>query len=101
MSYRKVLHSNDKHQEVAMNLPPGNAWGLDKHSFAQRIEVKRGNGYIVFDKTLVSVGPGDALVIPPFVFHDVRNVSGQEPLELTVLDTPPKFHPRLHQTMRP
>jgi mannose-6-phosphate isomerase-like protein (cupin superfamily) len=91
--YRRVLFTGRNTQLVLMVIAPGDEIGLETHDeHDQFIRVESGTGTVVLDGEQHSLADGIAVVIPAGVRHNVINTSGDEPLRLYTLYSPPE-HP--------
>ena len=91
--YRRVLFTGRNTQLVLMSIGPGDEIGLETHEeHDQFIRVESGTGTAILDEERHALADGVAVVIPAGVRHNVINTSGDEPLRLYTLYSPPE-HP--------
>lgn len=91
--YRRVLYTGPNTQLVLMTLEPGDEIGQETHEeHDQFIRVEAGAGVVVLNGERHTLGDGSAVVIPAGVKHNVVNMSGDAPLRLYTLYSPPE-HP--------
>jgi mannose-6-phosphate isomerase-like protein (cupin superfamily) len=91
--FREVLFTAPHSQLVVMTLQPGEEIGQETHDDGdQFIRVESGTGEAILDGEKSSLGVGSAVVIPAGVEHNIVNSSGDEPLRLYTVYTPPE-HP--------
>jgi mannose-6-phosphate isomerase-like protein (cupin superfamily) len=98
--YRRVLYTGRYTQLVLMTLRPGEEIGVETHDgHDQFIRIEAGTGVAVLDGEQVVLGDGVVVVIPAGVEHNVVNTSGDTPLRLYTLYSPPE-HPdgTVHRT---
>jgi len=98
-AFRRVLHTGARTQLVVMSLPPGGDIGVETHRHVeQTFFVQSGHGLAVLGGVVSSLGPGDALMVPPGTEHNVVN-NGRVPLQLYTLYSPPNhLDGRVHRT---
>jgi mannose-6-phosphate isomerase-like protein (cupin superfamily) len=91
--YRRVLYTGPHTQLVLMTLQPGDEIGEETHEeHDQFIRVETGRAEVVLNGNRHALGDGSAVVIPAGVRHNVLNLSGDAPLRLYTLYSPPE-HP--------
>lgn len=96
--YRKVIHTNAKQQLVLMCLLPGEKIGMERHPHtSQFIRIEKGKGVAIVNEHRYRLSDGDALVIPPNVYHNIINTSKTLPLQLYTLYSPPEHPKHLRQ----
>ena len=98
--FRRVLYTGKHTQLVLMTLGPGEEIGLETHDgHDQFIRVEEGRAVVVLDGEESDLADGSAVVIPAGVEHNVVNASGDAPLRLYTLYSPPE-HPdgTVHRT---
>jgi len=97
--FRRVLHTGERTQVVAMALPPGVDIGSETHSHVEQLLfVQSGHGKAVLDGKTEPLGPGDAIVVPAGTKHNVIN-TGRVPLKLFTVYSPPNhIDGRVHAT---
>ena len=101
--FRKVLFTTGRSQLVVMSLLPGEDIGEETHADVdQFFRVEAGHGQVVLNKTKVhALGPGDAVVVPAGVIHNVVNTSAKLLLKLYSIYTPPEHADGLVQRTKP
>lgn len=111
--YRRVLTTTKHIQVVVMNLRPGEEIGNEVHpSTTQffRVEGGAGNAILTNKATTCDDGgeettsmfrlkPGDALVVPPGVFHNIT--ASDAGLKLYTIYSPPHHPPDTRQRSKP
>jgi mannose-6-phosphate isomerase-like protein (cupin superfamily) len=91
--FRRVLFTGPNTQLVLMTLRPGEEIGLETHDeHDQFIRVEAGTGVVLLDGEESALMDGGSVVIPAGVEHNVINTSGNAPLRLYTLYSPPE-HP--------
>ena len=91
--YRRVLYTGRHTQLVLMTIQPGDEIGEEAHEgHDQFIRVESGEGVVLLDGRKHPLSDGVAVVIPSGTLHNVINTSGDEPLRLYTLYSPPE-HP--------
>lgn len=91
--FREVLFTAKHSQLVVMTLQPGEEIGLETHDDGdQFIRVESGSGEAILNGEKSPLGDGSAVVIPGGVAHNIVNTSGDEPLRLYTVYSPPE-HP--------
>ena len=99
--FRKVLFTGNNTQLVVMCLQPGEEIGNEVHgNVDQFFRIEEGQAKFVFDgKEEHVVEDGAAVVVPSGTYHNVINVSKDNPLKLYTLYSPPN-HPEgtVHKT---
>lgn len=99
--YRNVLFTGTNLQLVVMSIEPGEEIGLETHeSGDQFIRIEAGTGEFVIDGKTQSASDGDSVLIPAGVEHNVIN-TGDEPLKLYALYSPPEHKPDTQQKDKP
>lgn len=99
-NFRRVLFTGAHLQLVLMTLQPGEDIGRETHEeHDQFIRVEAGTGTVLLSGEEHPLHDGSAVVIPAGVEHNVTNTSGDEPLKLYTLYSPPE-HPdgTVHRT---
>ena len=86
-------NSSASHQSLAeATLPPGAATEAHRHPRTEEIYyLLSGRGRMRLGDEWREVGPGDGILIPPGVMHQIRNV-GAEPLAFLCCCAPPYAH---------
>lgn len=88
--YRRVLYTSAYSQLVLMNLEPGEEIGEEIHGLDQFIRVEAGTGTAILNKDQEhDLEDGSAVVVPSGTYHNVVN-TGDEPLKLYTLYSPPE-----------
>ncbi len=88
--YRRVLYTSKHSQLVVMSIEPGDEIGEEIHELDQFIRVEKGKAKVVLNKTDEREVEDDwAVVIPAGVWHNVIN-TGDKPLKLYTIYTPPE-----------
>jgi mannose-6-phosphate isomerase-like protein (cupin superfamily) len=89
--YRRVLYTGRHTQLVLMTIQPGDEIGEEAHEgHDQFIRVESGEGVVLLDGRKHPLSDGVAVVIPSGTLHNVINTSGDEPLRLYTLYSPPE-----------
>lgn len=98
-SYREVLFTARHTQLVLMSLKPGEEIGEEVHDLDQFIRFEAGQGSVILDGTIHSVGDGYAVIIPAGTRHNVMNHSSTTDLKLYSLYSPPEHKDKIvHRT---
>ena len=87
--FRKVLYTAKNTQLVMMSIKPGESIGDEKHPVDQFFKVEAGAGEVEIDGQKNTIEPGSAIIIPSNARHNITN-TGDEPLQLYTLYSPPK-----------
>ena len=88
--YRKILHTTQTMQLVVMSILPGREIGGEIHPrTSQFIRVDKGKAAATIGNNKYRLKDGDAVVIPPGFWHNIRN-TGTEPLKLYTIYSPPE-----------
>jgi mannose-6-phosphate isomerase-like protein (cupin superfamily) len=99
--FRQVLYTGKYAQLVLMCLQPGEEIGNEVHaSVDQFFRIEQGQAKFVFNGQEEHLaGEGDAIIVPAGAYHNVINVSKNQPLKLYTLYSPPN-HPdgTVHKT---
>ena len=98
--FRRVLFTGPALQLVLMTLRPGEEIGEETHAdHDQFIRVEEGTGRVELNGQGQTLQDGSAVVIPAGVRHNVINTSGDAPLKLYTLYSPPEHAPdAVHHT---
>ena len=100
-NYRKVIRTTAQMQLVLMSIPVGEDIPREKHNnITQFIRFEKGVGEVIVGRKKRKVKDGDAVVIPPNVYHRVIN-KGRTPLKLYAIYSPPEHRPGLVQKNKP
>jgi len=96
-NWRKVIFTTPLMQVVLMSVPPKQELGWEKHPHTvQFFRIEAGHGVLSTRRgkkvTSTRLKNGTAAVVPKGLFHNVRNTSDQEPLQLYTIYTP-AHHP--------
>ena len=87
--YRRVLYTGKNSQLVVMCLEIGQEIGEEVHHVDQFFRFESGNGKVIIDGNEYTVSDGDAMIIPAGSRHNVINISGDAPLKLYSIYSPP------------
>lgn len=100
-NYRKVEQTTQNMQLVTMNLKPGEEIGMERHpSTTQFIRVESGEGTAIVKGIDYHLGDDSAIIIPPNTLHNIKN-TGNSPLKLYTIYTPPEHRYNLIQSEKP
>ena len=99
-NFRKVLFTRPKIQLVVMTPQPGEEIGSEVHAdIDQYIKVQTGVAKIYIDGEEHIIGPDYVVIIPAGAEHNVVNGSGEEPLRLYTVYSPPEHsHGTIHRS---
>lgn len=90
--FRRVLHTGEHQQYVAMALKPKENIGMEIHqNNTQSVEIIDGKGEAIIDGQKIRLYPGKRIVVEPGIYHDIR-ASTNSWLRLLTIYTPP-LHP--------
>ncbi len=93
--FRRVLYTGVNLQLVLMALKPGEAIGSEVHAtHDQFFRVEAGKGQLKMAGAKISVGQGDAFVVPAGVQHNLTNV-GKKRLRVYTIYAPPNHADKL------
>ena len=98
-NFRKVLHTGQHSQIVAMSIPVGGDIGEEVHpNTDQMLFFISGNGEAILNGEIRKVEKHDVVFVPAGTTHNFRNV-GEEDLKLFTVYAPPA-HPdgTIHKT---
>ena len=88
-AFRRVLHTGEHTQVVAMTIPVGGTIGMETHPDNDQVLVLvDGQAETELDGETSAVSAGEMVVVPAGARHDVRN-TGDEPLRLYTIYGPP------------
>lgn len=87
--YRRVLYTTKNLQLVLMSIQPGEDIGEETHTLDQFIRIESGTARVVLNDVAQDSPSDFAVIIPAGVKHNIIN-SGQAPLQLYTLYTPPE-----------
>lgn len=98
-NFRKVLHTSEKTQLVAMRLPPKGDIGLETHDHVeQTFVVVSGQGIAIQNGRASRIAAGDILIVAPGTAHNITN-DGPDDLALYTIYAPPNhIAGRIHAT---
>ncbi len=92
-AFRRVLHTTERTQLVAMTLRPGEEIGSEVHEHNDQIlTFVEGEARAEVGDETATVGPGTVVVVPAGTRHNFTNV-GSGPLRLLTLYSPPDHEP--------
>ena len=98
--YRRVLYTGKHSQLVVMSLESGVEIGEEVHELDQFIRVESGKGQVILNETeMYEVEDDWAVIIPAGVKHNVVN-TGDEPLKLYSVYSPPEHKDGLVQATK-
>ena len=87
-SFRKVLYTGAYSQLVVMSLKPNEEIGAEIHeNHDQFFRFEQGNGKVMINETVYSVGADDVVIVPAGANHNVVN-SGEIDLKLYTIYSP-------------
>lgn len=93
-AFRRVAYTSSHMQLVLMSLRPGERIGGEVHKGSDEFyRVEIGEGAVVVGRRRIPLGPGDAVLVPAGLRHDIINLSPKRALKLYVLSAPPLFPP--------
>lgn len=88
--FRQVLYTSTHLQLVLMSLAPNEEIGSEVHqTIDQFFRIEEGQGKVILNGEEQVIKPGDAVIIPAGVEHNVINTSSSEALKLYTIYTPP------------
>lgn len=91
--FRRVVYTGKKIQVVLMSVPAGEEIGEEVHDeHDQTFVFVAGEGKVIVGAKKIPVHPGDLVVIPVGVYHNVKNVGPQD-LKLYSFCSPPHHPP--------
>jgi mannose-6-phosphate isomerase-like protein (cupin superfamily) len=88
-NFRRVLYTAKNSQLVVMSLKPNEDIGEEVHRLDQFIRCEAGQGKAVLDGVEHVISDGFVVVVPAGTRHNIINVSGDKPLKLYTLYSPP------------
>lgn len=98
--FRRVLYTSAKLQLVLMSLRPGEEIGSEIHAtHDQFFRIEQGKGRIRIGQAKIKVGPGDAIVVPAGVSHNLTN-TGKKRLRLYTIYAPPNHADHLVESTK-
>jgi len=86
--FRRVLHTAQHAQLVAMSIPPQGEIGAEVHTLDQFFRVESGTGEVVMDGITTAVREGFGILVPAGATHNIVN-TGAAALKLYTLYAPP------------
>lgn len=99
--YRKVIHTGTKSQLVMMCLAKDEEIGLEIHPDTdQYFEIVDGSCEVIVNGEGRALGEHDYLLVPAGAEHNIIN-TGDEPLKLFTLYSPPEHADGLVQETKP
>ena len=91
-AFRRVAYTSSHMQLVLMSLRPGERIGGEVHKGSDEFyRVEIGEGAVVVGRRRIPLGPGDAVLVPAGLRHDIVNLSPKRALKLYTLSAPPMF----------
>ena len=87
--FRKVLYTAKNSQLVVMSIKPGEDIGEEVHQLDQFLRCESGEGRAVLNDIEHLFGDGFAIIVPAGTKHNVINTSGDKPLKLYTVYSPP------------
>ncbi len=88
-------------QLVVMMIKPGEEIGMEKHLHtSQFIKVESGKAKAIIGDEKYYLKDGDAVIIPPKIYHNIIN-RGKSNLHLYTIYTPPEHPKKLKQKNKP
>lgn len=98
-NFRKVLYTAKNSQLVLMSIKVGEDIGEEVHELDQFIRCEAGEGKAVLNGVEHNISDGFAVVVPAGTSHNIVNTSGDKPLKLYTIYSPPEHRDEvLHQT---
>ncbi|MDD3487890.1 MAG: cupin domain-containing protein [Candidatus Pacebacteria bacterium] len=98
-NFRKVLYTGKNSQLVVMSIAPGDEIGEEIHDLDQFIRIEQGEGRAILDGVEHEVKDDFAIVVPAGANHNIINTSGEEPLKLYTVYSPPEHKDKIiHET---
>lgn len=99
--FRKVLYTAKNCQLVVMSLKAGEDIGEEIHQLDQFIRCESGEGKAVLNDVVHKISDGFAIIIPAGVKHNIINTSGDKPLKLYTVYSPPNHRDKvIHKTKK-
>jgi mannose-6-phosphate isomerase-like protein (cupin superfamily) len=97
--FRRVLHTGQRTQLVVMSIPRGGDIGAETHAHVEQLVfVLRGQARVQLGDAISTAGPGQMVVVPAGVRHNVTN-TGDDSLQLYTIYAPPNhIDQRVHPT---
>ncbi len=89
-NFRKVLYTGKNSQLVLMSLLPEEEIGEEVHALDQFIRIEKGMGKASLNGVEHEIADGFAVVIPAGTRHNIINTSGDEPMKLYTIYSPPE-----------
>lgn len=99
-AFRKVLFTTARTQLVLMALLPDEDIGSEVHdTHDQFFRIESGSGRVKIGRASLKAGPGDGIVVPAGVRHNLTN-TGKTTLRLYTLYAPPQHADQLEQATK-
>jgi hypothetical protein len=99
-SFRRVIETTKTSQKVEMSIPPLQSSGDEISKEGQKIELVKGEGYILIGNSLEKLSKYKIYIIPKNIRTDIKNISLYDNLDVVIYYTPPKYHPSLDQPIK-
>jgi mannose-6-phosphate isomerase-like protein (cupin superfamily) len=100
-SFRKVLYTAKHSQLVLMSLKPLEEIGMEVHEDNdQFFRFEKGEGKVIIDDNVHTVGDGVAVVVPSGARHNVVNTSSTEELKLYTIYSPAHHKDGIERAMK-
>lgn len=98
--FRNVLHTTQHVQLVLMSINPGEDIGMEVHEIVdQFLRIEAGEGKVILDGQERAIKSGDAIIVPAGTHHNIINTSGDKPLKLYTIYSPPHHKDKtIHKT---
>lgn len=98
-NFRRVLFTGLGSQLVIMNIPPDGEIGEETHKYVeQTLFLLSGTGEAILNGKKTSFVPGDVIVVPPGIKHNLINMWTGDLKIYTVYSPPNHIDGRIHQT---
>jgi mannose-6-phosphate isomerase-like protein (cupin superfamily) len=88
-NFRTVLYTARYSQLVVMSLKPNEDIGEEVHGLDQFLRIEEGEGKAILDGVEHPVRDGFAIVVPAGTRHNIVNTSGEKPMKLYTVYSPP------------
>ncbi len=98
-SFRKVIKTTSKSQIIEMNIPFLGRMGKENIKESQIITLISGDGYLYSNNELTILKNNDPVYLNKNTITDILNTNDDKPLKVIIEYLPPKYHPRLEQTI--
>src|SRR3989338_7317408 len=100
-AYRRVLATTINLQVVLMSLRPRQEIGREVHpTTTQFIRIEHGTGLAIVNGQEYQLFDGVYIVIPPSTWHNIRNLSQTDPLQLYTIYSPPEHEVALIESSK-